>query len=138
MHYVYPPQSDTSHEIKSAILRFDGSVYVKDSQRSFEATNAPAKLTQIALTGQALWALDRKGRLYRWNHDRSDSQWLLEDLPARVYQLHCLEDGRLVTVSKSGQALVLQPATENKESSWAAEKEVTQWIQPRRQPADPF
>ena len=124
-------QSDAS----DAVLRQDGSVYVKLNGRSVHASGCPRKLKEIALTKDGLWAITTNGKLFRWNQKSDDSDWMAEQVPEKARQICTLEDGRLCLLTKKGNSFVRSESKDNQEASWIDDKEVTAWLKPQPEPA---
>ena len=128
-------QSDASDAISNAVLRHDGSVYVKLNGRSVHASGGPRKLKEIALTKDGLWAITTNGKLFQWNQKPDDSDWMAEKVPEKARQICTLEDGRLCLLTKKGNSFVRSEARDNQDASWIDDKEVAAWLKPQPEPA---
>ena len=142
MQYVSAPFIDgesSNQSVSTAVLRDDGSVYVKIDGKLNRASDAPAKVKQIALCLTGVWAIDRRGVLFRWNGDLTDSQWDRVEAQ-KLKEIFGLDDGRLCVVTRAGKPLIYNDHENDKATvdtastptnRWLPDPEVTDWMNPR-------
>lgn len=136
MHYVYSPlfqlDPNDSQQIVSAVLRNDGSVYVKVNENLVRVSGVPNTVKKIAISKDGLWAINKRGELFAWNRDFDDSEWTTVE-SYRLRDIFGLENGRLCGVTRSGETVVFHKDIENEtaEVVWEPAPEIANWIGPQ-------